>query len=154
MTVEHYTGKNKRKENQMKQNLNVRINGTNFRPGNELGIGFELESADRKVFLSGSIATDVQKGQQAFFNQTAHLLVLDELAKVLTEDNEKGSIAVTEVKSELEKQIKEKDERITALEKQVTELLLMFTNEEAETETSAATETNTPDTTNTDETHA
>lgn len=139
----------------MKQNLNVRINGTNFRPNGELGIGFELESGDRKVFLSGSIATDVQKGQEAFFNQTAHLLVLEELAKVLTEDNgEKGSIAVTEVKSELEKQIKEKDERITALEKQVTELLLMFTNEEAETETSAATETNTPDTTNTDETHA
>lgn len=144
-----------RKEKQMKQNLNVRINGTNFRSGNELGIGFELESADRKVFLSGSIATDVQKGQEAFFNQTAHLLVLEELAKVLTEeDGEKGSIAVTEVKSELEKQIKEKDERITALEKQVTELLLMFTNEEEETETSAATETNTPDTTNTDETHA
>lgn len=128
-----------RKEKQMKQNLNVRINGTNFRPGNELGIGFELESGDRKVFLSGSIATDVQKGQEAFFNQTAHLLVLDELAKLLTEDNEKGSIAVTEVKSELEKQIKEKDERITALEKQVTELLLMFTNEEAEeTETPTA----------------
>lgn len=139
----------------MKQNLNIKINGTNFRAGNELGIGFELESADRKVFLSGSIATDVKKGQEAFFNQTAHLLVLEELAKILTEDNgEKGSIAVTEVKSELEKQIKEKDERITALEKQVTELLLMFTNEEAETETSAATETNTPDTTNTDETHA
>lgn len=138
----------------MKQNLNVRINGTNFRPGNELGIGFELESGDRKVFLSGSIATDVQKGQEAFFNQTAHLLVLDELAKLLTDTETKGSIAVTEVKSELEKQIKEKDERITALENQVTELLLMFTNEEAETETSAATETNTPDTTNTDETHA
>lgn len=141
----------------MKQNLNVRINGTNFRPGNELGIGFELESGDRKVFLSGSIATDVQKGQQAFFNQTAHLLVLEELAKVLTEDNgEKGSIAVTEVKNELEKQIKEKDERITALEKQVTELLLMFTNEEAETtetETSAATGT-TETKENTDETHA
>ena len=144
----------KRKENQMKQNLNVRINGTNFRPGNELGIGFELESGDRKVFLSGSIATDVQKGQEAFFNQTAHLLVLDELAKLLTDTETKGSIAVTEVKSEFEKQIKEKDERITALENQVTELLLMFTNEEAETETSAATETNTPDTTNTDETHA
>lgn len=144
----------KRKEKQMKQNLNVRINGTNFRPGNELGIGFELESGDRKVFLSGSIATDVQKGQEAFFNQTAHLLVLDELAKLLTDTETKGSIAVTEVKSELEKQIKEKDERITALENQVTELLLMFTNEEAETETSAATETNTPDTTNTDETHA
>lgn len=144
-----------RKEKQMKQNLNVRINGTNFTPNGELGIGFELESGDRKVFLSGSIATDVKKGQEAFFNQTAHLLVLEELAKVLTEDNgEKGSIAVTEVKSELEKQIKEKDERITALEKQVTELLLMFTNEETETETSAATETNTPDTTNTDETHA
>lgn len=129
----------KRKENQMKQNLNVRINGTNFRPGNELGIGFELESGDRKVFLSGSIATDVQKGQEAFFNQTAHLLVLEELAKVLTEEDEgKGSIAVTEVKNELEAKIKEKDERITALEKQVTELLLMFTNE---TETSAATGT-------------
>lgn len=139
----------------MKQNLNVRINGTNFRSGNELGIGFELESADRKVFLSGSIATDVKKGQEAFFNQTAHLLVLDELAKLLTDTETKGSIAVTEVKSELEKQIKEKDERITALEKQVTELLLMFTNEEAEeTETPTATETNTPDTTNTDETHA
>ena len=119
----------------MKQNLNVRINGTNFRPGNELGIGFELESGDRKVFLSGSIATDVQKGQEAFFNQTAHLLVLEELAKVLTEEDEgKGSIAVTEVKSELEAQIKEKDERITALEKQVTELLLMFTNEEEKAE--------------------
>ena len=142
----------KRKEKEMKQNLNVRINGTNFRAGNELGIGFELESADRKVFLSGSIATDVQKGQEAFFSQTAHLLVLDELAKLLTDTETKGSIAVTEVKSELEKQIKEKDERITALEKQVTELLLMFTNEEAET--SAATETNTPDTTNTDEKHA
>lgn len=117
----------------MKQNLNVRINGTNFRPGNKIGIGFELESGNREIYLSGSICTDIEKGQQAFFNQTAHLLVLDELAKVLTEDNEKGSIAVTEVKSELEKQIKEKDERITALEKQVTELLLMFTNEEAET---------------------
>lgn len=141
-----------RKEKQMKQNLNVRINGTNFRPGNELGIGFELESGDRKVFLSGSIATDVQKGQQAFFNQTAHLLVLDELAKVLTEDNEKGSIAVTEVKSELEKQIKEKDERITALEKQVTELLLMFTNEEAE-ETETPTASGTTETKE-NETHA
>lgn len=139
----------------MKQNLNVRINGTNFRPGNELGIGFELESGDRKVFLSGSIATDVQKGQEAFFNQTAHLLVLEELAKVLTEEDEgKGSIAVTEVKSELEKQIKEKDERITALEKQVTELLLMFTNEEAE-ETETPTESGTTETKeNTDETHA
>lgn len=122
----------------MKQNLNVRINGTNFRPGNELGIGFELESGDRKVFLSGSIATDVQKGQEAFFNQTAHLLVLDELAKLLTDTETKGSIAVTEVKSELEKKLQEKDERITALEKQVTELLLMFTNEEVETETTAA----------------
>ena len=82
------------------------------------------------------MATDAKKGQEAFFNKTAHLLVLEELAKVLTEDNEeKGSIAVTEVKSELEKQIKEKDERITALEKQVTELLLMFTNEEETTET-------------------
>lgn len=138
----------------MKQNLNVRINGTNFRPNGDLGIGFELESGDRKVYLSGSVATDAQKGQQAFFNQTAHLLVLDELAKVLTEDNEKGSIAVTEVKSELEKQIKEKDERITALEKQVTELLLMFTNEEAEeTETPTASET-TETKENTDETHA
>lgn len=139
----------------MKQNLNVRINGTNFRPNGELGIGFELESGDRKVFLSGSIATDVQKGQEAFFNQTAHLLVLEELAKVLTEDSgEKGSVAVTEVKSELEKQIKEKDERITALEKQVTELLLMFTNEEAEeTETPTASET-TETKENTDETHA
>lgn len=123
-----------RKENQMKQNLNVRINGTNFRPNGDLGIGFELESGNRKVYISGSVATDAKKGQEAFFNQTAHLLVLEELAKVLTEDSgEKGSIAVTEVKSELEKQIKEKDERITALEKQVTELLLMFTNEEAET---------------------
>ena len=123
-----------RKENQMKQNLNVRINGTNFRPNGDLGIGFELESGNRKVYISGSVATDAKKGQKAFFNQTAHLLVLEELAKVLTEDSgEKGSIAVTEVKSELEKQIKEKDERITALEKQVTELLLMFTNEEAET---------------------
>lgn len=143
-----------RKEKEMKQNLNVRINGTNFTPSGELGIGFELESGDRKIFLSGSIATDVKKGQEAFFNQTAHLLVLDELAKLLTDTETKGSIAVTEVKSELEKQIKEKDERITALEKQVTELLLMFTNEEEETETSAATETNTPDTTNTDEKHA
>lgn len=123
-----------REENQMKQNLNVRINGTNFRPNGDLGIGFELESGNRKVYISGSVATDAKKGQEAFFNQTAHLLVLEELAKVLTEDSgEKGSIAVTEVKSELEKQIKEKDERITALEKQVTELLLMFTNEEAET---------------------
>lgn len=124
----------------MKQNLNITINGTNFRPNGDLGIGFELESGDRKVYLSGSVATDAKKGQEAFFNQTAHLLVLEELAKVLTEDNgEKGSIAVTEVKSELEKQIKEKDERITALEKQVTELLLMFTNEEAEeTETPTA----------------
>ena len=139
----------------MKQNLNVRINGTNFRPGNELGIGFELESGDRKVYVSGSVATDAKKGQEAFFNQTAHLLVLDELAKVLTEDNgEKGSIAVTEVKSELEKQIKEKDERITALEKQVTELLLMFTNEEAE-ETETPTTSGTTETKeNTDETHA
>lgn len=138
----------------MNQNLNIKINGTNFRPNGKLGIGFELETENREVYLSGSIATDVQKGQQAFFNQTAHLLVLDELAKVLTEDNgEKGSIAVTEVKSELEKQIKEKDERITALEKQVTELLLMFTNEQAEAETSAATETK-ETTTNTDETHA
>lgn len=119
----------------MKQNLNITINGTNFRPNGDLGIGFELESGDRKVYLSGSVATDAQKGQEAFFNQTAHLLVLEELAKVLTEDNEKGSIAVTEVKSELEKQIKEKDERITALENQVTELLLMFTNEEETTET-------------------
>ncbi len=147
----------KRKEKQMKQNLNVRINGTNFRPGNELGIGFELESGDRKVYLSGSVATDAKKGQEAFFNQTAHLLVLEELAKVLTEDNgEKGSIAVTEVKSELEKQIKEKDERITALENQVTELLLMFTNEEAEkTETSAAPgTTETPAASETTETHA
>lgn len=119
----------------MKQNLNVRINGTNFRPNGDLGIGFELESGDRKVYVSGSVATDAKKGQEAFFNQTAHLLVLDELAKVLTEDNgEKGSIAVTEVKSELEAQIKEKDERITALEKQVTELLLMFTNEEEKAE--------------------
>lgn len=154
----------------MKQNLNVRINGTNFRPNGELGIGFELESGDRKVFLSGSVATDAKKGQEAFFNQTAHLLVLDELAKLLTDTETKGSIAVTEVKSELEKQLQEKDERITALEKQVTELLLMFTNEaettetpttSETTETSAATETNTPDTTgtirtkeNTDETHA
>lgn len=121
----------KRKENKMKQNLDIKINGTNFRPGNKLGIGFELESGNREVYLSGSICTDIEKGQQAFFNQTAHLLVLEELAKVLTEDDgEKGSVAVTEVKSELEKQIKEKDERITALEKQVTELLLMFTNEE------------------------
>lgn len=128
----------------MKQNLNVRINGTNFTPNGELGIGFELESADRKVFLSGSIATDVQKGQEAFFNQTAHLLVLDELAKLLTDTETKGSIAVTEVKSELEEKIKEKDERITAFEKQVTELLLMFTNEEAETETPAASGTTEP----------
>ena len=121
----------KRKEDKMKQNLDIKINGTNFRPGNKLGIGFELESGNREVYLSGSICTDIEKGQQAFFNQTAHLLVLEELAKVLTEDDgEKGSVAVTEVKSELEKQIKEKDERITALEKQVTELLLMFTNEE------------------------
>lgn len=120
----------------MKQNLNITINGTNFRPGNKLGIGFELESGNREVYLSGSICTDIEKGQQAFFNQTAHLLVLEELAKVLTEDNgEKGSIAVTEVKSELEKQIKEKEEKITALENQVTELLLMFTNEEETTET-------------------
>lgn len=118
----------------MKQNLDIRINGTNFRPGNELGIGFELESADRKVYVSGSIATDVQKGQEAFFNQTAHLLVLDELAKLLTDTETKGSIAVTEVKSELEKQLQEKDERITALENQVTELLLIFTNEEEATE--------------------
>ena len=132
----------------MKQNLNVRINGTNFRPNGELGIGFELESGDRKVYVSGSVATDAKKGQEAFFNQTAHLLVLEELAKVLTEDNgEKGSIAVTEVKSELEKQIKEKDERITALEKQVTELLLMFTNAGKE-ETTENKETTT-DTTNT-----
>ena len=115
----------------MKQDLDIRINGTNFRTGNKLGIGFELESGNREVYLSGSICTDIEKGQQAFFNQTAHLLVLEELAKMLTEDDgEKGSVAVTEVKSELEKQIKEKDERITALEKQVTELLLMFTNEE------------------------
>lgn len=73
----------------------------------------------------------------------------------MTEDSgEKGSVAVTEVKSELEKQIKEKDERITALEKQVTELLLMFTNEEAEeTETPTASET-TETKENTDETHA
>lgn len=118
----------------MKQNLDIRINGTNFRPNGELGIGFELESGDRKVYVSGSVATDAKKGQEAFFNQTAHLLVLEELAKVLTEDNEKGSIAVTEVKSELEKQIKEKDERITSLENQVTELLLMFTNEEEKAE--------------------
>lgn len=125
-----------RKEDKMKQNLDIRINGTNFRPNGDLGIGFELESGDRKVYLSGSVATDAKKGQEAFFNQTAHLLVLDELAKVLTEDNgKKGSIAVTEVKSELEKQIKEKEERITALENQVTELLLMFTNEEETTET-------------------
>lgn len=138
----------------MKQNLDIRINGTNFRPNGDLGIGFELESGDRKIYLSGSIATDVQKGQEAFFNQTAHLLVLEELAKVLTEEDEgKGSIAVTEVKSELEKQIKEKDERITALEKQVTELLLMFTNEEAETETPTASGT-TETKENTDETHA
>ena len=144
----------KRKEKEMKQNLNVRINGTNFRAGNELGIGFELESADRKVFLSGSIATDVQKGQEAFFSQTAHLLVLDELAKLLTDTETKGSIAVTEVKNDLEKQIKEKDERITALEKQVTELLLMFTNEEAE-ETETPTASGTTETKeNTDETHA
>lgn len=141
----------------MKQNLNVRINGTNFRPNGDLGIGFELESGDRKVYLSGSVATDAKKGQEAFFNQTAHLLVLEELAKVLTEDSgEKGSIAVTEVKSELEEQIKEKDERITALENQVTELLLMFTNEEAEkTETSAAPgTTETPTASETTETHA
>lgn len=119
----------------MKQNLDIRINGTNFRPNGELGIGFELESGDRKVYVSGSVATDAKKGQEAFFNQTAHLLVLEELAKVLTEDSgEKGSIAVTEVKSELEAQIKEKDERITALENQVTELLLMFTNEEEKAE--------------------
>lgn len=121
----------KRKEDKMKQNLDIKINGTNFRPGNKLGIGFELESGNREVYLSGSICTDIEKGQQAFFNQTAHLLVLEELAKVLTEDDgEKGSVAVTEVKNDLEKQIKEKDERITALENQVTELLLMFTNEE------------------------
>lgn len=129
----------------MNQNLNITINGTNFRPGNKLCIGFELETGNREVYLSGSICTDIEKGQQAFFNKTAHLLVLDELAKLLTEDNgKKGSIAVTEVKSELEKQIKEKDERITALENQVTELLLMFTNEEETTETKE----------NTDETHA
>lgn len=147
MMAENYIG-DKRKEKQMKQNLNVRINGTNFRPNGELGIGFELESGDRKVYVSGSVATDAKKGQEAFFNQTAHLLVLEELAKVLTEDNgEKGSIAVTEVKSELEKQIKEKDERITALEKQVTELLLMFTNAGKE-ETTENKETTT-DTTNT-----
>lgn len=122
----------------MKQNLNITINGTNFRPGNKLGIGFELESGNREVYLSGSICADIEKGQEAFFNQTAHLLVLEELAKVLTEDDgEKGSIAVTEVKSELEAQIKEKDERITALENQVTELLLMFTNEEETSETTA-----------------
>jgi hypothetical protein len=122
----------------MKQNLDIRINGTNFRPNGELGIGFELESGDRKVYVSGSVATDAQKGQEAFFNQTAHLLVLEELAKVLTEgDGEKGSIAVTEVKSELEKQIKEKDERITALENQVTELLLMFTNDKESEEPQA-----------------
>lgn len=122
----------------MKQNLNITINGTNFRPNGELGIGFELESGDRKVYVSGSVATDAKKGQEAFFNQTAHLLVLEELAKVLTEDNgEKGSIAVTEVKSELEKQIKEKDERITALENQVTELLLMFTNDKESEEPQA-----------------
>lgn len=138
----------------MNQNLNIKINGTNFRPNGKLGIGFELETGNREVYLSGSIATDIEKGQQAFFNQTAHLLVLDELAKVLTEDNEKGSIAVTEVKNELEKQIKEKDERITALEKQVTELLLMFTNEEAE-EAEASTASGTTETKeNTDETHA
>lgn len=139
----------------MKQDLDIRINGTNFRTGNKLGIGFELESGNREVYLSGSICTDIEKGQQAFFNQTAHLLVLEELAKVLTEDNgEKGSIAVTEVKSELEKQIKEKDERITALEKQVTELLLMFTNEEAE-EAETPTASGTTETKeNTDETHA
>lgn len=126
----------------MKQNLDIRINGTNFRPNGDLGIGFELESGDRKVYVSGSVATDAQKGQEAFFNQTAHLLVLEELAKVLTEeDGEKGSIAVTEVKSELEKQIKEKDERITALENQVTELLLMFTNEEKTAETTGETGT-------------
>lgn len=119
----------------MKQNLDIRINGTNFRTGNKLGIGFELESGNREVYLSGSICTDIEKGQQAFFNQTAHLLVLEELAKVLTEeDGEKGNIAVTEVKSELEAQIQEKDERITALENQVTELLLMFTNEEEKAE--------------------
>lgn len=136
-----------RKENQMKQDLDIRINGTNFRPGNKLGIGFELESGNREVYLSGSICTDIEKGQQAFFNQTAHLLVLEELAKVLTEeDGEKGSIAVTEVKSELEKQIKEKDERITALEKQVTELLLMFTNAGKE-ETTENKETTTDKTT-------
>lgn len=126
----------------MKQNLNITINGTNFRPGNKLGIGFELESGNREVYLSGSICTDIEKGQQAFFNQTAHLLVLEELEKVLTEeDGEKGNIAVTEVKSELEKQIQEKDERITALENQVTELLLMFTNEEETAETTGETET-------------
>lgn len=139
----------------MKQDLDIRINGTNFRTGNKLGIGFELESGNREVYLSGSICTDIEKGQQAFFNQTAHLLVLEELAKVLTEeDGEKGNIAVTEVKSELEAQIKEKDERITALEKQVTELLLMFTNEEAE-ETETPTASGTTETKeNTDETHA
>lgn len=126
----------------MKQNLDIKINGTNFRPGNKLGIGFELESGNREVYLSGSICTDIEKGQQAFFNQTAHLLVLEELAKVLTEDDgEKGSVAVTEVKNDLEKQIKEKDERITALENQVTELLLMFTNEEETAETTGETET-------------
>lgn len=119
----------------MKQDLDIRINGTNFRTGNKLGIGFELESGNREVYLSGSICTDIEKGQQAFFNQTAHLLVLEELAKMLTEeDGEKGSIAVTEVKSELEKKLQEKDERITALENQVTELLLMFTNEEETSE--------------------
>lgn len=132
----------KRKEDKMKQNLDIKINGTNFRPGNKLGIGFELESGNREVYLSGSICTDIEKGQQAFFNQTAHLLVLEELAKVLTEDDgEKGSVAVTEVKNDLEKQIKEKDERITALENQVTELLLMFTNEEETAETTGETET-------------
>ena len=129
----------------MKQNLDIKINGTNFRPGNKLGIGFELESGNREVYLSGSICTDIEKGQHAFFNQTAHLLVLEELAKVLTEeDGEKGNIAVTEVKSELEKQIKEKDERINALEKQVTELLLMFTNEEETAEITGETETTEP----------
>lgn len=137
----------------MKQNLDIRINGTNFRPNGDLGIGFELESGDRKVYVSGSVATDAKKGQEAFFNQTAHLLVLEELAKVLTEDSgEKGSIAVTEVKSELEKQLQEKDERITALEKQVTELLLMFTNEEAE-ETETPTASGTTETKE-NETHA
>lgn len=90
------------------------------------GIEVEFETTDNKTLKDIIALVDSAKTD-------------DEIKE--EENKLKEAEAMAEVKNELEKQIKEKDERINALEKQVTELLLMFTNEEEETETSAATET-------------